>query len=129
MGYTFSVPNTELRVAVERRPEACVIHVSGSVDHLQYYKLEEAIQTQLDRKLTRLVVDLAGLTYISSAGINTLGHAHSQFEKVSGRLCYVRPSRGELWKFLETIGVAQILPWAAGLEEALRQVADPEPAR
>ena len=119
----------ELRVTVERRPGVCVIRVDGPVDHVQYYKLEEAIQTQLDRKQSRVVVDLSLLTYISSAGINTLGHAASQFEKLRWKLCLVRPAQYARWHFFETIGVDRIFPWAATLEEAILQVGSgPAPA-
>ena len=101
---------------------AVVIHVAGSLDHVRYYQLEEAIQTQLDRKQMNLVVNLSDLTYISSAGINVLGHAVSQYEKLEGRICYVRPANTAQWHFFTTIGVDHIFPWAASLEEALRRV-------
>jgi anti-anti-sigma factor len=116
------VPPPELQVTVEARPGVTVIRVSGSVDHAQYYKLEEAIQTQLDRKVLRVIVDLSQLTYISSAGINTLGHALSQFEKVKGRLYYVRPAQTAQWHFFTMIGVDVLFPWAATLDEALQRV-------
>jgi len=118
---------SELVVTLEQRPEACVIRVAGMVDHVQNYKLDEAIQTQLDRKQSRLVVDLSGMTYITSAGINTLGHAVSQFEKLRWILRFVRPSRDEHWQVFEMVGADQIFPWASSLEEALRQVAPGPP--
>ena len=112
-------------VVGEPKGGVVVIHVSGSVDHVHYYQVEEAIQTQLDRKQLHLVVNLTSLTYISSAGINTLGHAVSQYEKVRGKLCYVRPANTAQWHFFTTIGVDQIFPWATSVEEAVRQVAPP----
>jgi anti-anti-sigma factor len=119
------VPNTELVITLERRPGVVIIHVAGPVDHVQYYKLEEAIQSELDRKQTVLVVDLSRLTYIVSAGINTLGHAVSQFENVRGRLAYVKPASTAQWHFFTTIGVDQLFPWAASVEDAVREVTSP----
>jgi len=116
------MPKTELRVLAEDVDGVRVIRVEGPVDHVQYYKLEEAIQTQLDRKQTRLIVDLSALTYISSAGINTLGHAISQFETIQGRLCYVRPANTAQWHFFTTIGVDQIFPWADSLADAITRL-------
>jgi anti-anti-sigma factor len=115
----------ELTVTAERRSEATVLRVEGPVDHVQYFKLEEAIQDELDRRQTRLVIDLTGLTYMVSAGINTLGHALAQFERVGGRLALVRPARIEKWHFFVTIGVDQLFPWAGSVEEALRKVSAP----
>jgi len=70
-------------------------------------------------------VDVSDLTYISSAGINTLGHAVSQYEKVKGKLCYVRPANTAQWHFFTTIGVDQIFPWATSVEEAIKKVGPP----
>ena len=116
------MPKIELQVAVEEVGGVRVIRVAGPVDHVQYYKLEEAIQTQLDKKQTTLVVDMSDITYISSAGINTLGHAVAQFEGFSGKLCYVRPANTAQWHFFTTIGVDRIFPWAASVDEAIRRV-------
>jgi len=116
------MPKIELRIVVEDVGGVRVIRVAGPVDHVQYYKLEEVIQTQLDKKQTTLVVDLSELTYISSAGINTLGHAASQFEKIGGKLCYVRPVNTAQWHFFTTIGVDQIFPWATSVEGAIKRV-------
>jgi anti-anti-sigma factor len=118
-------PDRKIRVAIESQLGLVVIHVAGSVDHVQYYQLEEAIQTQLDRKQLNLVVNLSDLTYISSAGINTLGHAVSQYEKVHGKLCFVRPANTAQWHFFTTIGVDQIFPWASSVEEAIKKVGPP----
>ena len=116
------MPRPELRILIEDSAGVRVIRVEGPVDHVQYYKLEEAIQTQLDKKQTTLIVDLSQLSYISSAGINILGHAASQFEKLKGRLCYVRPANTAQWHFFTTIGVDQIFPWAGTLDDAIGRV-------
>jgi anti-anti-sigma factor len=119
------MPEKKLKVAAGAKDGVVVLHVSGSVDHVQYYQLEEAIQTQLDRKKLHLVVDLADLTYICSAGINTLGHAASQYEKVQGKICFVKPANKAQWQFFITIGVDRIIPWADSLDEALQKTAPP----
>jgi anti-anti-sigma factor len=111
-----------LSLVHERAGEVAVIRVTGSVSHVQYHELEEAIQTELDRRHLRLVVDLSALTYIASAGINVLGHATAQYEKVNGGLCFVRPSKAAQWHFFTTLGVDAIFPWAVTLEEAVRKV-------
>lgn len=114
-----------MKLASEARGRVVILHVSGSVDHVQYYQLEEAIQTQLDRKQLHLVVNLSDLTYICSAGINTLGHAASQYERVNGKACYVKPSAQAQWQFLKTIGVDKIFPWAESVDDAVKQVEPP----
>ena len=119
------MPDKKIRVVIDRHGEAVVIHVSGSVDHVQYYQLEEAIQTQLDKKQLHLVVNMSDLTYICSAGINTMGHAASQYERLNGKLCYVKPANKAQRQFFTTIGVDRLFPWADSVEEALKQTAPP----
>lgn len=121
------MPEKKARILVVVEPQTGVVilHVAGSVDHVQYFQVEEAIQTQLDHKQMRLVVNLSDLTYISSAGINTLGHAVSQYEKIKGKICYVRPANTAQWHFFTTIGVDRIFPWATSVEEAIKRVASP----
>ena len=112
-----------LSLVHELAGEVAVLRVKGAVDHVQYHALEEAIQTELDRRHLRLVVDLSELTYIASAGINVLGHATAQYEKVQGTLCFVRPAKTAQWHFFTTLGVDVVFPWAVSLEEALRKAA------
>jgi anti-anti-sigma factor len=116
------VPDYPFSIVHERAGDVAVLRVSGAVDHVQYHALEEAIQTELDRRQLRLVVDLSDLTYISSAGINVLGHAVSQYEKVAGKLRLVRPVKAAQWNFFTTLGVDAIFPWSATLAEALAAV-------
>jgi anti-anti-sigma factor len=117
------VPDNPFSIVHERAGDVAVLRVSGAVDHVQYHALEEAIQTELDRRQLRLVVDLSELTYISSAGINVLGHAVSQYEKVGGKFRLVRPVKVAQWHFFTTIGVDAIFPWSASLADALAAVA------
>lgn len=115
----------KFKLTSQSRDGVVILHVVGSCDHIQYYQLEEAIQTQLDKKQLHLVVNLSDLTYISSAGVNVLGHAAAQYEKIRGKFCCVRPSNDAQWKFCKTIGIDQILPWAGSVEEAVKQTAPP----
>jgi|SRR5882672_6937368 len=119
------MPEKKMRMATEARGGVVILHVSGSVDHVQYFQLMEAIQTQLDKKQMHLVVSLAELTYISSAGINTLGIAVSQYEKIQGKVCYVKPGNPAQWQFFKTIGVDRLFPWADSVDAAVKQVAPP----
>jgi anti-sigma B factor antagonist len=119
------VTENPFSIVHERARDVAVLRVSGAVDHVQYHALEEAIQTELDRRQLRLVVDLSELTYISSAGINVLGHAVSQYEKVGGKFRLVRPVKTAQWHFFTMIGVDAIFPWSTSLADALAAVSGP----
>lgn len=118
------MPDKKMKLATEARNGVVILHVSGSVDHVQYYQLEEAIQTQLDRKQLHLVLNLSDLTYICSAGVNTLGHAAAQYEKV-GKACFVKPAHPAQWQFMKTIGIDKILPWADSVDAAVKETESP----
>src|SRR5262245_54317548 len=61
-----------LEVTAEVLERATVVRVVGSVDSLTADVLSAALQTHLDQGRTRLVGDLAGVNYTSSAGLRAI---------------------------------------------------------
>jgi anti-anti-sigma factor len=61
-----------MQVNSEERGEVVVLSVGGSLDSLTAPDLGQAFSTQLDSGHIKLVADLAGVDYSSSAGIRVL---------------------------------------------------------
>ncbi|MFB7908353.1 STAS domain-containing protein [Kitasatospora sp. NPDC056076] len=51
---------------------ARIVHLHGEVDQDQRQRLERALRRALDDRPPRLVVDLAGLSFCDSTGLNAL---------------------------------------------------------
>ena len=60
-----------MQISATRRPRALVIELTGRLDALSADETQQAILAQLGEE-TRLVLDLHGVDYLSSAGIRVL---------------------------------------------------------
>ena len=67
------------------------ITLSGRLDTHTYEDLDEALAPLLTRHLQSLVLDLAGLEYISSAGIRSIFKARKALAGHGGKVLVVNP--------------------------------------
>ena len=82
----------KLQLSIEERPEAKgILRVEGSVDPGTIKEFEAAFK-QLDKLGVRhIVVDLARMTYISSAGLSILVNAKVDRVQKNGDVVLVKP--------------------------------------
>ena len=78
--------------------------------------IREAIQTLLERKEPRVVMDLHAVNFIDSAGLGELVRAHTSVAKHGGRLIILNPSN-----------VVQDLFWMTKLDRVLEIQSDESP--
>jgi anti-sigma B factor antagonist len=95
-------------VIVEQMGKATLVRISGSVDGLTADALQTALQAQIDTGGTRLVGDLSGVEYTSSAGLRALLATLKLARQKGGdlRLAAVRPA---VLRVLELSGFTSIL--------------------
>jgi len=97
-----------MNVVVEQRPTAAVVRITGSVDGLTADALQAAFREQVDGGATRVVADMAGVEYTSSAGLRALLATLKLTRQHGGdfRLAGVQPN---VLKVLELSGFTSIL--------------------
>lgn len=78
-----------VEIAVSQVQQAVVLEVSGRVDSTTARELGEALSTQINSGRSRLVIDLAHVDYMSSAGLRELVMA---YKRVGGGLHIAEPS-------------------------------------
>lgn len=61
-----------MEITYDRRDGAVVVAVSGSIDTLTSGSLAESLAEQIETGARRLVLDMGGVDYISSAGLRSL---------------------------------------------------------
>jgi anti-sigma B factor antagonist len=67
------VEHPELSIAVERAPDEVVFHLAGEIDVLTVAKLSTLVNGVLaDEPPSRIVLDMAGVTFCDSQGLGTL---------------------------------------------------------
>ena len=95
-------------IVVEQRAPTTVVRIKGSVDGLTADTLMTTLQQQIDAGNTRLVADLSGVSYTSSAGLRALLATVKQARSAGGdfRLAGVLPP---VQKVLEMSGFTSIL--------------------
>ena len=105
-------------IQIEPRGDIAVIAITGSVDGLTADTLLTTLQGHVEQGHTRLVVDLQGVDYTSSAGLRALLATVKEARRRGGdlRLARINPN---VRKVLELSGFATILKIYAGVDEAV----------
>lgn len=95
-------------VSVEQRGAVTVVRMAGSVDGLTADGLQASLRAQLDGGATRLVGDLSGVAYTSSAGLRALLATLKTARQLGGdfRLAAIQPP---VMRVLELSGFTSIL--------------------
>jgi anti-sigma B factor antagonist len=95
-----------------------IVSVTGSIDALTSEPLLKAFQTEIAAGATRLVADLSGVDYTSSAGLRSLLSAQKEIRQKGGdfRLASVQPS---VMRLLKLSGFTNIIKMYADTDSAV----------
>ena len=63
---------SELSIAVDRGPDEVILHLVGEIDVLTVTNLSTVVNETLADPPTRIVLDMAGVTFCDSQGLGTL---------------------------------------------------------
>jgi anti-sigma B factor antagonist len=94
-----------------------LIKVSGYIDAHTFEELENEIQAKFSAKQYRLIIDLADVPYISSAGAGVFIGAFPQAQENDGSIALLNPSKNVLDVF-ELLGLTEIFTIAKDLDSA-----------
>jgi len=108
-----------MEIREERLNQALVVHASGRLDAHTASTFESALLAKLEEKPARLVVDLAGVEYISSAGLRAILVAVKRGKALGCALAAsgLRPNIREVF---DLSGFGNLIPIHASVAEALR---------
>lgn len=101
--------------------EVIVIRIQGNLDNMTHYRLEEEVRQAIDEGNTLLVVDMAGVQYISSSGISALIYGAELCKKSQGRFLLVG-LKNNVKNIIELLGLLDFFEMAPSLDEALRRL-------
>ncbi len=83
---------SQVTISVDPGPVAYVVTVAGRVDSSNASELDEALSQLIEDKITKLVLELAGVTYMSSAGLRAIVSALRAAKKKRGDVHIAAPS-------------------------------------
>ena len=95
-------------ITVSAVDNATLVEVSGRVDSMNANQLGEALFAEIDNGHTNIVLDLAGVEYMSSAGLREIVSALKRVKRASGDLRVSQPSDRVL-EIFEMAGLDTIL--------------------
>ena len=91
------------------RSGTVTVELEGSLDTATAPELERQLAPVLDMELTDLVFDLAGLKFISSAGLRVFANARKRLKEKGGQAAFVnmQPQIHEVFEIIRSLpGVA-----------------------
>ncbi len=91
----------------EVKDGVALIRVHGFLDAHTFEQLEEALREVYDEGCFKLVVDLAKVDYISSAGAGVFIGARSESQENGGDVVLLNPTEG-VKEVFELLGLTQI---------------------
>jgi len=109
----------DFNIKTERlNPQVAFIEVKGFLDAHTFEALEEEINGLFAEGIYRLIVDLSGVDYISSAGAGVFIGAHTEAQENDGGIVLLNPTPNVMDIF-DLLGLTQFFPVAQTREEAL----------
>jgi len=93
-------------IAVCQAHDTVTISIDGELDHQNARALREVLATI---NMTRVVLDLRGLTFMDAGGINAIVGAHRRLRDDGRVVSLLAPTRGGVAKVLEITGIVALL--------------------
>ncbi|MFA5795409.1 MAG: STAS domain-containing protein [Candidatus Brocadiia bacterium] len=111
---------SEFSISTQNLPNGIVaLNLKGFLDAYTYEQLEQAINNFFDSKIYRLVVDMSGVDYISSAGAGVFIGAIGIAQENRGNIVIIRPTP-PVKEVFDLLGLTQIFPVTANMESAIK---------
>jgi len=107
-----------MEIQIKASSNAWIVSVAGKLDALSAGEYEKAVSQLITEGKTRLVVDFAELSYISSAGLRVLLSTAKQLKPKGGVALFVNLQDG-VRDVLEMTGFSSILAIHPSVDAAL----------
>ncbi len=98
-----------------------LVKLSGNLDAHTFESFEEVIDKLLGEGRYRIIVDMAGVDYVSSAGVGIFIAAANEVEENEGLMVILGLSPSVLDVF-DLLGLTETFEIASGREEALERI-------
>ena len=108
-----------METSVEQRGDVVALHITGAVDANTAEGLQQIFMRQVASGHHRLVADLAGVDYTSSAGLRVLLATVKDTRSRGGDLRLAAP-HADVRKVLDLSGFSRILRVFATVDEAVQ---------
>lgn len=94
-----------------------LVKLGGFLDAHTFEQLDESIQDIFEGGISKIIVDLAGVEYISSAGAGVFIGSLALAQEKGGNIILVNPTEN-VKEVFDLLGLSQIFTITTSLEEA-----------
>ena len=108
----------ELNVKVqETKPGSITITIDGRIDSTNYINFEESVKPVMDKNPKTVVLEMAGMDYISSAGLGVIFTMMKNLKDNQGELllCNLQPQIKKVFEIVKALPPSSIF---SSMEEA-----------
>jgi anti-sigma B factor antagonist len=107
-----------LTVQTEQRGDVVVVSVAGELDMATAPQLQDQISDLLEKGRSRLVFDLADVSFCDSTGLSVFVRAKNSTDDAGGVVRLAAPQRGVL-RILEVSGLVEVLHTYPTVDQAV----------
>ena len=107
----------QLRVSVTSGDSYTVIALAGESDVYTYDQLRGALESEAAKRVSLLIVDLSGLEFMDSSGVQVLLDTRVMMGNRGDKLALAGP-QNTVARVLNLVGADQLIPVYASVEEA-----------
>jgi anti-anti-sigma factor len=108
----------QLRVSVSGGDSYIVVTLAGESDVYTYDQLRGTLEAEAAKGVALLIVDLAGLEFMDSTGVQVLLDIRVMMNSRGGKLVLARP-QNTVARVLNLVGADQLIPVYPSVEEAI----------
>lgn len=105
--------------ADEPKPGIHTVHAKGEIDLHSVELFEDVVHEVLAKNPKKLLIDLSGVTFMSSSGIGVIMAANAALDDKDDAIVLVGIS-GVVEESLKLIGLLDLFPIAKSIEEAMK---------
>jgi len=106
---------------VDGEAEGLIFDLHGYIDAHTVIEFEKAVQAAIESGTKRVILDLSGLSYISSAGIGAMMGLTRRLTQDGGDLVLLRPTQ-KVFTILDGLGFTKIFKIANDESDALEKM-------
>ena len=105
---------------------AQVVRIAGELDNTSYVAAQKALEPVIADPFPHVILNLADLSYVSSAGVSVLLDARKRLEakKTTVAAIGMRPSIQKVFDIMQTLPASSVFASVAELDEYLAAIQD-----
>lgn len=107
-----------MEVSVEEKNEVVVVRPEGRLDAASAPQLEQQLQSIIEQGHFKIVLNLAGVEYLSSAGMRLMLSISKKLKNLEGKIAICSLS-DEVMEVVKMAGFHQVLAFYPNEEESL----------